>query len=162
MSVLARLRTATEQAGQRYHRLVLLVGPSGSGKTGSLRALAEQDGDEYRNVNLGLSHRMLELTKKQRPRQVERLMQELVAEGTTVVIILDNLEILFDTSLKVDPLRLLKAVSRNRTVVAAWNGSLSDGFLTYAEPHHPEHRSYREEDVDVIIVQLGTKTTANK
>ncbi len=161
MSKLERLRTAIEQASQQYHRLVLLVGTSGTGKTGLLRSLADRDGYEYRNVNLELSQRMLELSKKQRARQVERIMQSLAAEAGADVLILDNLEILFDTSLKVDPLGLLKSVSRNQTVVAAWNGDISDGFLTYAEPHHPEHTSYRKADVDVIVLQLDAGTKAN-
>jgi len=161
MSVISQLRTAIEQAERQYHRLVLLVGTSGTGKTGLLRTLAEQDGHEYRNVNLELSQRMLELSKKQRARQIERLMQALASEAASEVLVLDNSEILFDTTLKIDPLRLLKSVSRNRTIVAAWNGDLSDGFLTYAEPHHPEHQSYRETDVDVIIVQLDAGTKAN-
>ena len=104
---------------------------------------------------------MLELSKKQRARQIERLMQSMASEAPSEVIIIDNTEILFDTSLKVDPLRLLKSVSRNRTVVATWNGHMSDGFLTYAEPHHPEHVSYREADVDVSVVQLDAGTKAN-
>ena len=161
MSKLERLRTAIEQASQLYHRLVLLVGTSGTGKTGLLRSVAEQDGHDYRNVNLELSQRMLELSKKQRARQVERIMQSLAAKAKADVLILDNLEILFDTSLKVDPLGLLKSVSRNRIVVAAWNGDISGGFLTYAEPHHPEHTSYREADVDVIVLQLDAGTEAN-
>ncbi len=39
------------------------------------------------------------------------------------VVLLDNLEILFDTALEVEPLRLLQVSSRNRTIVASWNGS---------------------------------------
>lgn len=155
MPELEQLRKAIERAGQKYHRLVLLIGPSRTGKTGALRRLAEEGGYEYRNVNLELSQRMLELTKQQRARQVERLMHDLVDNAATEVVIFDNLEILFDTSLRLDPLRLMKAVSRNRTVIAAWNGQISGGFLTYAEPDHPEHQSYREEDLDVVAVRTG-------
>jgi hypothetical protein len=27
-------------------------------------------------------------------------------------------------------------------VVATWNGSIEDGHLLYAAPHHPEYRCY--------------------
>ena len=57
-----------------------------------------------------------------------------------------NIEILFDVSLKQDPLRLLQGLSRNKTVVAAWNGSIVDNSLTYAAPAHPEYRRYPARD----------------
>ena len=69
------------------------------------------------------------------------LLDEVVGTDEPLVL-LDNIEILFDTALKQDPLRLLQGVSRNRTIVAAWNGTLENGYLIYAAPEHPEHRRY--------------------
>jgi len=128
------LNQAINDAAQRYHRLVLLVGPSGAGKTGLLRSFAKSGGHTLLNVNLLLSQRMVELTKAQRARQADRLMAELIGSQATAVVILDNLEILFDPALKLDPLRLLQGMSRNRTIVAAWNGAYIEGSLTYAKP----------------------------
>ena len=151
------LNQAIKDAGQRYHRLVLLIGASGAGKTGLLRSIAGSEGHAYLNVNLLLSQRMVELTKAQRARQADRLMEELIDSQATEVVILDNLEILFDPALKLDPLRLLQGVSRNRTIVASWNGSYGEGTLTYAKPDHHEYRSYRE--LDAITVPLKTNET---
>ena len=53
---------------------------------------------------------MLELTRTQRSRQVERLLKEVIAAVPGDVVLLDNLEILFDTGLEVEPLRLLQVV----------------------------------------------------
>jgi hypothetical protein len=58
------------------------------------------------------------------------------------LVLLDNIEILFDVHLKQDPLRLLQRLSRNKTVVAAWNGTIVDGHMTYAVPDHHEYRRY--------------------
>ena len=55
------------------------------------------------NVNLELSKKMLELTRTQRSRQVERLLKEVIADVPGNVVLLDNLEILFDTGLAVEP-----------------------------------------------------------
>jgi hypothetical protein len=72
-------------------------------------------------------------------------------------VVLDNLEIIFAKDLKQDPLRLLQGLSRNRTVVASWNGTASGGRLLYAETGHPEYRSY--DSVDALIVKMdGTAT----
>ena len=96
---------------------------------------------------------MLELTRTQRSRQVERLLKEVIAAAPGEVVLLDNLEILFDTGLEVEPLRLLQVSSRNRTVVASWSGSYSDGTLTYAEPGHPEFVQFKQ--VDAVVITVG-------
>ena len=73
-------------------------------------------------------------------------------------MVLDNLEILFDNDLKQDPLRLLQGISRNRAVVASWNGAMKSAEgSSYAETSHPEYRSY--DSVDALIVGMdGTAT----
>src|SRR5580658_9844583 len=131
-----QLGEAIQQAANQYFRLVILAGASGSGKTAVLQSIAHNIGCQLVNVNLELSKKMLELTRTQRPRQVERLLKEAIAGAPGEVALLDNLEILFDTSLEVEPLRLLQVASRNRTIVASWSGSYKDGTLTYAEPGH--------------------------
>ncbi|MBU0482850.1 MAG: BREX-3 system P-loop-containing protein BrxF, partial [Proteobacteria bacterium] len=55
-----------------------------------------------------------------------------------------------------DPLRLLQGLSRNKTVVASWNGAIIDGFLTYAEPAHPEYRRYPVHDFLVTNPETTT------
>jgi len=72
------------------------------------------------------------------------------------LVLLDNIEILFDVHLKQDPLRLLQGLSRNRTVVAAWNGSIVDGHMTYAVPDHPEYRRYPIRDFLVASPEVTT------
>jgi DNA polymerase III delta prime subunit len=119
-----------------YHRLILMVGPAGSGKTSALQEVSAstslsacghaQAGAPLVNVNLELSRRMLDLTERQRALQLPRLLGEIVGEATGELVLLDNIEILFDVHLKQDPLRLLQGLSRNKTVVAAWNGSIVD------------------------------------
>jgi hypothetical protein len=58
------------------------------------------------------------------------------------VLLLDNIEILFDCSLHLNPLDTLKRHAHARRVVAAWPGEFSDGRLTYAALGHPEHQDY--------------------
>lgn len=151
-NVSAKLEQAVEQASSQYFRLVVLVGAPGSGKTGALQSAAQNLGCQMVNVNLELSKRMLELTRAQRSRQVERLLKEVIAGVSGHVALLDNLEILFDTGLEVDPLRLLQVSSRNQTIVASWNGSYQSSTLTYAEPGHPEFVQFKQPEA--IIVTL--------
>lgn len=151
---LTRLEEAIQQASSQYFRLVILAGVPGSGKTAVLQSIAQRAGCLVVNVNLELSKKMLELTRSQRSRQVEPLLKNVIAAAPGEVVLLDNLEILFDTGLEVEPLRLLQVSSRNRTVVASWSGTYTGGTLTYAEPSHPEFVQFKK--VDAVVIPVGS------
>ena len=147
--VAKRLITALRSSEELYFSLVLLVGRSGSGKTAVLKSVADEIGTEVINVNLKLCENLLELTEKQRILQCKKILEEQISESGKVVV-LDNNEILFDTSLKQDPLLILQAISRNRSVVASWNGEYDGSKLIYAEPGHQEYRQYQHVDAMII------------
>jgi predicted ATPase len=157
------------QAAELYYRLVMLVAPAGAGKTAVLREVHRRTAAPLVNVNLELSRRMLDLTERQRALKLPRLLAEIVGQSTADVVLLDNIEVLFDVSLKQDPLRLLQGLSRNRTVVAAWSGEIrtegrglrteldtsydsshitqsSSLYLVYATTEHPEYKRYPIKD----------------
>lgn len=137
-------------AANLYHRLVILVAPSGAGKTTALQDVHERTEAPLVNVNLELSRHMLELTERQRALQLPRLFSEIVGASAAEVILLDNIEVLFDVSLRQDPLRLLQGLSRNKTMVVAWSGSIDGEHMVYAMPDHPEYRQYPVRDFLVV------------
>lgn len=157
--IMKQLTTALDEAGRSYHRLVLLIGPSESGKTQLLWQLADVRGCDVLNVNLEFSQRMLDVSRGRRPKQADRVFREIITSQSTDLVLLDNLEVLFDMTLKLNPLPLLQLASRNKTIVASWNGTLNDGLLSYAEPDHPEYKSYKQ--VDAITILTGKKTLNN-
>ena len=148
----AAILSCAEAAQTLYHRLVLVVGPGGSGKTATLRAAAARAGAPVLSLNLELSRRLLDLTARQRLLEVPRALDDLMGRDRPLVL-LDNTELLFDPALKQDPLSLLQRASRNRTIVAAWNGTLGNGFLSYAEPDHPEYRRYRSDGLMAVTLK---------
>jgi hypothetical protein len=99
-----------------YHRLVLVVAPSGAGKTAALREIAAQTNGHYINVNLELSRRLLDLPQRQWPIQAPRLLEDIVQGDREQVILLDNVELLFDVALQLHPLRCLQTLARQRTI----------------------------------------------
>ena len=144
-----------KQTTELYHRLILVVAPAGSGKTAALKHVQDSTGAQLINVNLELSRRMLDLTERQRILQLPRLLGEIIGDHNAEIILLDNIEIIFDLGLRQDPLRLLQGISRNKTVVAAWNGTIVEEFLTYAAPDHAEYRRYPMRDL-LIVTPEGT------
>ena len=82
-------------------------------------------------------------------------LNEILGRDTPVVL-LDNTEILFDPALQQDPLRLLQHVSRNRTIVASWNGTVDDRYLSYADPGHPEHCRYPTGGLVIVVPSAVT------
>ena len=178
------IAAAVRQAASLYHRLVLVVGPAGAGKTDALEAVRQRTGAPLVNLGLELSRRMLELTADQRPLQLRPVLAQLVEAldegGGTVLldnahlghkhsrdaqldegglVLLDNIELLFDATLKQDPLHLLQGLSRNKTIVVAWTGALEDGKLRYAAAGHPEHRQYPARDLLAVPLQAGGEVT---
>jgi dephospho-CoA kinase len=151
-----RIKQSLQTADGLYHRLVLLVGETGSGKTKVLREFAEEIGAEVININLLLSAELLGLSEKQRLLHLPEILDKIV-EKKQATVVLDNIEILFDQRLKQDPLKLLQLMSRNRSVIAAWNGKIEQQRLTYAETGHHEYRQYDAKEL-LLVSMDGTAT----
>ena len=148
-----QIASQLSKAAEQYYRLIVIVVPPGGSQTINFPACADCINSQYININLELSRRLLELTTRQRSLQVQRLLKDIIGNTNNKVMFLDNLEILFDISLKLDPLKCLQGLARNRTVVAVWNGSF-DNYLIYAEPDHPEYRRYPKSDF--LVMKLGS------
>ena len=149
-----RILNKIQDATQLYYQLIFVVGASGSGKTQVLRAVHERTGAPVINVNLELSKAMLELSERQRMLQLPKLLSDILGRTNADIILLDNIEILFDVSLKQDPLRLLQGLSRNKTIVASYSGMIDGEYLVYAEPDHPEHKRYPIQDLLIECITL--------
>ncbi|MCF6180054.1 MAG: BREX-3 system P-loop-containing protein BrxF [Geopsychrobacter sp.] len=149
--IFSEIHSALEAAKSLYHRMVLVVGKAETGKTIALRETAESFNVDVINVNLVISEELLGLTMKQRTLRLPEILAR-ITDVPASPVILDNLEILFDKDLKQDPLRLLQSISRNRSVLASWNGSIANGKLIYAEQGHPEHKKYDASDIQTITI----------
>ena len=145
-----RIIESIDQAAELYHRLIIVAAPAGAGKTAALRDIHQRTNAPLVNVNLELSRSMLELTERQRSLQLPRLLTEIMSSTQADVILLDNVEVLFDVSLKQDPLRLTQGLSRNKTLVVAWSGYADTDYLVYATPDHPEYRRYPSRDMLLV------------
>ena len=138
------------QVGNNFSKLLMLVGPAFSGKTQCLKEVSERINIPYINLGVELSKKLIELSVKQQVLMVSGLTKEIVNNIHSDVALVDNIEILFNPDLKIDPVRLLLNCSRNKTLVAAFSGKQIDDSIIYAELHHPEYVKFKIEDYEVI------------
>ncbi len=140
------------------HRLVLLVGGPRSGKTRILKEIAMLINAPRVNVSLELGDRLLNLSKQERSQRVSEIFEDMLSlfrreDGTSFdTVLLDDIEILFEPSLRLNVLQLFQTESKNRTLVVGWPGRVSDDVLVYAEPGHAEYKKYDAEGL--VVVEL--------
>ena len=153
-TVQEKLKQSLKDTDNLYYKLILLVGKAGSGKTAVLRDIAKELDVPVINVYLSLSEQLIELTPKQRSLRISMILENIIDKNPSIKV-LDNLEIIFDRRLNLDPLRILQKISRNHVVIASWNGYLEDGKLIYAESGHKEYRSYDMDDILIVEMEKG-------
>ena len=149
-----RLERLVEEIAALHSKLVLLIGAPGSGKTALLQVLGKNRGATPLNIGSALGSRLAAIPQKQRPLQTNTILRELADQHAVGdLLLLDNIELLFDRTLQLDPLDLLKRHAHVRRVVAVWPGELRDGRLIYAEMGHPENQDYGLEGLVPFTIQ---------
>jgi hypothetical protein len=105
-------------------------------------------------VGSTLGSQLAPLPFKQRHLEVSNILRELTDQyAKENLLLIDNIELLFDRSLKLDPMDVLRRNAHARRVVAVWPGELRDGRLIYADIGHPEHQDYSLEGVVPFEIQ---------
>jgi len=137
-------------APQQYNRLIILLNPVSQINDMSKLDIVGKLGLRYINLGLKLSQMLLDLTERQRVLKVPQLVDQIIGSIEDNPAILDHIEILFEPSLQQDPLRLLQGLSRNKTILAIWNGQVNNGYLTYASADHPEYRKYPIRELNIL------------
>jgi hypothetical protein len=145
---LGRLDRLVDEIGTLYCKLVLVIGQSDAGKSELLAELAKRYQTSVLSVGAALGRALLSVPVSRRHLQAPDLLRELSDNAAASgLILLDDIELLFDRTLQLNPLDLLKRHAHARRVVAAWPGELQDNRLSYASMGHPEHQDYGAEGV---------------
>lgn len=151
--MLAKLEQLIGEIGDLNSKLVLLVGASRSGKTKLLRELGTKLNIEPLNVGLELGRRLAATPINKRGFSAGELLREIAdKERIDDPLLLDNLELLFEKGLQINPLDLVKRLAHSKRVVAVWPGELRGDRLIYADMSHPEHRDYSRDGVVVLEI----------
>ena len=151
--MIGQLERLIGEIGDLHSKLILLVGPSRGGKTSLLRALGGRLHIDPLNVSLQLGRSLAATPNNKRGFSAGELLREIAdREQTGDLLLLDNLELLFEKGLQINPLDLVKRLAHSKRVVAVWPGELRGDRLIYAEMGHPEYRDYSRDGVVVLEI----------
>ncbi|WP_417663479.1 BREX-3 system P-loop-containing protein BrxF [Pseudomonas sp.] len=151
--MLAKIERLIGEIDDLNSKLILLVGPSHSGKTQLLRQLGDKLSIAPLNVGLELGRRLAVAPNNKRGFSAGELLREIAGkERTGAPLLLDNLELLFEPSLQINPLDLVRRLAHSKRVVAVWPGEMRGDRLIYADMSHPEHRDYSCDGVVVLEI----------
>ena len=144
----------TVREGQKSAEcLVLLVGRPGSGKSKLLRELATIRGWQYVNCRTLLTEEMLEMVPKLRAQEAPKLIVAALETLKPEVVVLDDMQVLFAPVLQVDPLHLLRQLSRMFSVVAAWPGEFDGNWLKVSAAGQAEPKNYDAKGLTIIQIE---------
>ncbi|WP_417433002.1 BREX-3 system P-loop-containing protein BrxF [Hoeflea sp.] len=141
--MIEKLNSLVDDISTLNSKLVLLIGPPRSGKSNLLVQLAARRKMRVLSLGATLGGELLTVPSTRRHLQAADIFRDLADDfASHGLLLIDNIELLFDKTLQVSPLELLKRHAHARRVVAAWPGDIREGRLSYATTGHPEHQDY--------------------
>jgi len=150
---LGQLRESIDRAQNYHSQLVVVTGESASQL---IEHTALEDSLLVINLGLEFSEKLFEFPRQDRSKSASSLFTDLLRNQHAGVLLLNHIEIMFDRTLSIDPLKLLQSSAKNLTLVVVWPGEKTTASLTYAIPSHPEYRSYKASDFgDTTFVEAG-------
>ena len=107
------------------------------------------------SLGLLLGEALLHVVPERRSAEVQHVIVGALRQPAPGPVVLTNIDILFEPALSLDPLRLLRDLSRVAPIIVTWPGSFVDGVLAYAtaDPPHAHYRAWRQPELcqDCIV-----------
>jgi hypothetical protein len=135
-----------------YHRCLILV----HADTRRLEAVANELKTVYAwprlNVGRELAAFLLSDLPAHRSDAARRWLETFLASAQPGPVLLSEIDLLFEPTLHLDVLILLRQASRTTRLVVAWPGSLENGTLAYAVPEHHHYRTWLRPEVSIVTL----------
>jgi hypothetical protein len=114
-------------------------------QTGAL--LATQTGWPVLPVGAGMAERLLTVSPQQRGGVAEQVLLDQTKDLRPGPLVCSELDLLFEPTLGLEPLALLRRCSRQVPLVALWPGTFAEGILAYAVPAHAHFRVWKHSEL---------------
>lgn len=145
--LLEKIENSISLVAERYYKQIFVYDYS-DGK--SVKKFAKTHSLPYINVNIEISQLLKDVSVDRRSFRITEVFHHLIDKYPESVICLDYYELLFDSSLAIDPMILIKNNSRYKTLIISWRGKIIGDALIHAEPGHPEYKKFIVQDAIII------------
>jgi hypothetical protein len=105
------------------------------------------------SVGRELSAVLLSERPQLRSRTADLWMRTRLGETAPGPVLCTEIDLLFEPMLELDPLRLIRDISRRTRLVVTWPGSYLDDVLAYAVPDHGHYRTWHRPEVFVNALE---------
>lgn len=120
-----------------------------------IRSAQQTEGLTSLELSEQLCERLLPLSRNDRSRQVSDIIAQMLNGIASDVVWLDRIQVLFEPTLELDPLRQLQDLARLKPIVAIWPGQITERFLTFSVPGRDDYQSYSANDLaNVPIIHV--------
>jgi hypothetical protein len=124
-------------------RIVWLVGLPGVGKTALLYNLVEKSPNyQHININKLLCEKLLGDAPDKRRFIGGIHLADILSPKANNVWLVDNIEVLFSSEIKLSIVDSLKAIAQQVPLVVAWPGRFENGRLIYGARNHSDYCEY--------------------
>ena len=152
--MIEKLENMVDDTASLNSKLILLISSQASPKSKLISELSRRRDTPVLKVGNTLGKKLLQMPSKNRHLMAADIMKNVADEASyNGLLLIDHTELLFDRTLELDPLALLKKLAHKYRVVAIWPGELNGNHLYYADVHHSEYRKYSINGVIPFIVE---------
>lgn len=95
------------------------------------------------NISKELSSSLVNVSAGERSRFPHKWMVDTLATFQNDPVLCSTPDLLFDSSLKIDPLSLIRHVARIKKLIVLWPGEFDSNILSYAIPDHHHYRTWK-------------------
>ena len=123
---------------QEDEKLLILIGGPGSGKSRIIRDLTYQEGWKVCEARELFDDEFLEIPRADRPENAR-------------VVMIDNVGFLFAPILNLNPVAMLKELSRECPIIVSWRGKLEGNTLYFEHNGDPKYAKFIVENPNHVI-----------
>jgi hypothetical protein len=110
---------------------------------------------EIFDIGAQLSNALIEHPKRNYPRIARQWLTDTLREKAPGPIVCLGIDLLFEPIVQLDPLALLKEISRITRLIILWPGTYTGEVLSYATPEHFHYRTWRKPEVAIYKPETG-------
>lgn len=142
-------KTHTFANADAYINCLLIVHPDVSTLEDVVSHLHQEHEWPLLDISGQLSKGLLSISARRRSRYARTWIQDACKNVGAELVICKDIDLLFDQSLKIDPLQLFRQISREQKIIVAWPGTFKKDTLSYAVPEHAHYDTWQNPEVDV-------------